>query len=118
MNCWNRRPIEICTGWISISDLVTESFRYLLRKQTLVQRVQIDPESFRIELIDESGRALPKSRLSEGEKQIFAIAVLWGLAHPPQNADGNRQLEYPVPLGILPLAPLRNTPHANRGARR
>jgi DNA sulfur modification protein DndD len=63
-----------------LSDLVTESFRYLLRKQTLIQRVQIDPESFRIDLIDESGRALPKTRLSEGEKQIFAIAVLWGLA--------------------------------------
>ncbi len=63
-----------------LSGLVTESFRYLLRKQTLVQRVQIDPESFRIDLVDESGRLLPKSRLSEGEKQIFAIAVLWGLA--------------------------------------
>ena len=30
-----------------LSELVSDSFRYLLRKKTLVQRVLIDPESFR-----------------------------------------------------------------------
>src|SRR5439155_8597789 len=35
---------------------------------------------FGITLYDNDGRAIPKQRLSEGEKQIFAIAVLWGLA--------------------------------------
>lgn len=63
-----------------LSQLVTESFRYLLRKQTLVERVLIDPESFAITLYDDTGRAIPKQRLSEGEKQIFAISVLWGLS--------------------------------------
>ncbi len=63
-----------------LSELVTESFRYLLRKQTLVQRVLIDPESFAITLYDDTGRAIPKQRLSEGEKQIFAVSVLWGLS--------------------------------------
>jgi hypothetical protein len=33
-----------------------------------------------ITLYDSSGRAIPKQRLSEGEKQIFAVSVLWGLA--------------------------------------
>lgn len=63
-----------------LSDLITESFRFLARKQTLVNRVQIHPETFRIDLLDGAGVLVPKSRLSEGEKQIFAIAVLWGLA--------------------------------------
>ncbi|MFV1965750.1 MAG: DNA sulfur modification protein DndD [Pirellulaceae bacterium] len=63
-----------------LSELITESFRYLLRKQTLVQRVFIDPESFAITLYDDTGRAISKQRLSEGEKQIFAISVLWGLS--------------------------------------
>jgi len=63
-----------------LSELVTESFRYLLRKQTLVQRVLIDPDSFAITLYDDTGRAIPKQRLSEGEKQIFAVSVLWGLS--------------------------------------
>jgi DNA sulfur modification protein DndD len=63
-----------------LSEFVTESFRFLLRKQTLVERIAIDPASFAITLFDSSGFAVPKQRLSEGEKQIFAIAVLWGLA--------------------------------------
>ncbi len=63
-----------------LSDLITESFRYLLRKQTMVERIHIDPTSFAITLYNEAGHALSKERLSEGEKQIFAISVLWGLA--------------------------------------
>ena len=63
-----------------LSAFVTESFRFLLRKQTLVERILIDPATFAITLYDSTGYAIPKQRLSEGEKQIFAIAVLWGLA--------------------------------------
>jgi DNA sulfur modification protein DndD len=63
-----------------LSDLITESFRYLSRKQTMVERIHIDPSSFAITLYSDAGHALSKERLSEGEKQIFAISVLWGLA--------------------------------------
>ena len=63
-----------------LSALITESFRFLLRKQTLVERILIDPATFAITLYDEAGQAIAKQRLSEGEKQIFAISVLWGLA--------------------------------------
>ena len=64
----------------NLSELVTKSFRFLLHKQELVERVVIDPEDFSITLIDKAGAVLPKDRLSEGEKQIFAISVLWGLS--------------------------------------
>jgi DNA sulfur modification protein DndD len=63
-----------------LSELITESFRFLLRKQTLVERIAIHPTTFAIALVDDAGRTLAKQRLSEGEKQIFAISVLWGLA--------------------------------------
>jgi DNA sulfur modification protein DndD len=63
-----------------LSDLITESFRFLLRKQTMVERIHIDPATFAITLENQAGHALAKERLSEGEKQIFAISVLWGLA--------------------------------------
>jgi DNA sulfur modification protein DndD len=63
-----------------LSALITESFRFLLRKQTFIQRISVDPETFSITLYDETGRAIGKHRLSEVEKQIFAISVLWGLA--------------------------------------
>jgi DNA sulfur modification protein DndD len=63
-----------------LSELITESFRYLLRKQTLVERILIDPATFAVTLYDGAGQALSRQRLSEGEKQIFAISMLWGLA--------------------------------------
>jgi len=63
-----------------LSSYVTESFRFLLRKKTLVESVQIDPESFAITLLGTDGTVISKERLSEGEKQIFAVSVLWGLA--------------------------------------
>jgi DNA sulfur modification protein DndD len=63
-----------------LSQLIGDSFRFLLRKKTLVQRVLIDPETFTITLYDDTGRPVPKRRLSEGEKQIFAVSVLWGLS--------------------------------------
>ena len=63
-----------------LSKEVGDAFQFLLRKQSLVERVEINPESFRITLFARGGEILPKERLSEGEKQIFAISVLWGLA--------------------------------------
>ena len=69
-----------------LSGFVTESFRFLLRKQTLVERIVIDPATFSITLFDSTGYAIPKQRLSKGEKQIFAISVLWGLARASARA--------------------------------
>lgn len=63
-----------------LSELITESFLYLLRKQSFIQRIAIDPLTFAITLFDSATQSVPKERLSEGEKQIFAISVLWGLA--------------------------------------
>src|SRR5438309_2885147 len=63
-----------------LSALITESFRFLLRKQTLVERILINPSTFAVTLYDSEGQAIPRQRLSEGEKQLFAVAMLWGLA--------------------------------------
>jgi DNA sulfur modification protein DndD len=63
-----------------LADFISESFRFLLRKKALVQRVVIDPITFSIELEDHAGNRISKQQLSEGEKQIFAVSVLWGLS--------------------------------------
>lgn len=55
-------------------------FNSLARKTNLVADVRIDPTSFATTLIDKSGREMPKASLSAGEKQIYAIAMLWALA--------------------------------------
>ncbi|MBM3740842.1 MAG: DNA sulfur modification protein DndD, partial [Acidobacteria bacterium] len=59
---------------------VTECYNRLARKSDFVRRVDIDPETFAVAVIDKFGRSVPKEDLSSGEKQIFAISMLWGLA--------------------------------------
>ena len=55
-------------------------FNRLARKADLIADVRIDPETFATTLIDRGRREIPKSALSAGEKQIYAIAMLWALA--------------------------------------
>jgi DNA sulfur modification protein DndD len=81
-----------------LENEVTECFRYLLHKSELVQRVTIDSTTFTLSLHDRTGKLLPKHRLSAGEKQLLAIALLWGLARV-----SGRQLPIAIdtPLGRL-----------------
>jgi DNA sulfur modification protein DndD len=59
---------------------VTECFASLSRKKDSVRKVSIDPKNFSITLYDRANNALNKTQLSAGEKQIYAISMLWGLA--------------------------------------
>jgi DNA sulfur modification protein DndD len=63
-----------------LRDAVASCFNRLSRKGDLVARVEIDPRTFVVTLFDKAGTAVPKDELSSGEKQMFAIAMLWGLA--------------------------------------
>lgn len=63
-----------------IEQLVLESFRQLVRKEGLVTGLSIDPSTFALELRGRQGDALTPDRLSAGERQLLAIAILWGLA--------------------------------------
>ena len=64
----------------ALEDLVTERFQHLARKRDLVERVEIDADSFRLTLYAPDGRIIDKSRLSAGEQQILAVAFLWALS--------------------------------------
>ena len=57
-----------------------ESFQQLSRKDDFVQHLRINPETFAVSLYDSRGEIIPKSSLSAGEKQIYAISLLWGMA--------------------------------------
>ncbi len=63
-----------------IERLVLDSLRQLLRKESLISDLKIDPEQFTIELLRKDGRVLPPDRLSAGERQLLAVSILWGLA--------------------------------------
>lgn len=59
---------------------VLDSFRRLMRKQGLVCDLHIDKESFDLTLVDADGAQVRPERLSAGERQLLAVAILWGLA--------------------------------------
>lgn len=63
-----------------IEQFVLESYKQLLRKESFVTRLAIHPESFVLTLYGRDGRELSPERLSAGERQLLAIALLWGLA--------------------------------------
>jgi DNA sulfur modification protein DndD len=62
-----------------LQDAVSKSFNTLCRKKDSLRRVAIDPKDFSVTLYDKQGRPLPKSQLSAGEKQIYAVSMLWAL---------------------------------------
>lgn len=80
-------------------------FNHLARKGDLIADVSIDPSTFAATLIDRDGREIPKASLSAGEKQVYAIAMLWALA----GTSGR-----PLPMIIdTPLARLDSEHRAN-----
>jgi DNA sulfur modification protein DndD len=81
-----------------LEEEVKNCFLYLLHKSDLVHRIAIDAKSFRLSLYDLNGKPVPKHRLSAGEKQLLAIAFLWGLA----KVSGKRlPVAIDTPLGRL-----------------
>jgi DNA sulfur modification protein DndD len=63
-----------------LRDHFRECFAVLSRKEDMLRDVRIDPETFYVTFCDSSLRPIEKSELSAGEKQIYAIAMLWALA--------------------------------------
>ncbi|HEV7836864.1 MAG TPA: hypothetical protein VGO75_02260, partial [Gemmatimonadaceae bacterium] len=61
-------------------------FNRLSRKGELLSKITIDRHSFRVRVIRWDQTELPKERLSAGEKQLLAIAILWALAQASQRA--------------------------------
>ena len=88
-----------------LADCVTECCQRLAHKQGLVNRVELDRESLTFSLYDVEGQTIYRPLLSAGEKQILAIALLWGLGR----ASGR---EIPIMIDT-PLARL-DTEHRDR----
>ena len=63
-----------------LSSTVTECFKKLVEKDTLVSRIEIDPISLDVTIYDFDGNELLKNQLSAGEQQMFAVSIVWALA--------------------------------------
>lgn len=63
-----------------VSELITDAFLRLVRKESLIKSIEIDPASFELTLTKPDGELIENEQLSHGERQILAYAVLWGLS--------------------------------------
>jgi DNA sulfur modification protein DndD len=84
-----------------LSEKITEEFRALMRKQLLVKEVRVHPETYDVTIVGGHGKQLPMERLSAGERQLLAIAVLSALIR-------ERRGQFPVVVDT-PLARLDRT---------
>lgn len=81
-----------------LSNMISAEFAALMRKRKLVSRVQVDPESYAVSIVAPDGHELPMARLSAGERQLLAVAVLSALIR-------ERKGQFPVAVDT-PLARL------------
>jgi DNA sulfur modification protein DndD len=59
---------------------VLEACQTLFHKSDLIADIRIDPATYALTLIASDGRTIETGSLSAGERQLFAVALLWGLA--------------------------------------
>jgi len=74
-----------------LEGLILEAFQLLVRKPDLVGRIALDSETMAVSLFTPDELPLLTTQLSAGERQLLAVAMLWGLAR----ASGR-----PVPVVI------------------
>ena len=67
-----------------LQEKTFEMYRQLSSRSGLIKDLLIDPKTYEVSLHDRHGYAIRKSGLSAGEKEIFAISLLWGLAQTSQ----------------------------------
>jgi DNA sulfur modification protein DndD len=63
-----------------LEKLIRDGFETLLRKKSFVKSVSISPETFHLTIQIVGEGEVPASKLSAGERQLLAVAVLWALA--------------------------------------
>jgi DNA sulfur modification protein DndD len=63
-----------------LEQLVLESYQVLMRKKSIVSGIRINAESFEPTLYGKDRNNVPLDRLSAGERQLLAVAILWALS--------------------------------------
>jgi DNA sulfur modification protein DndD len=67
-----------------LQEKTFEMFRLISSRSDLIKDITIDQDSYEIRITDRNGHEIRKSALSAGEKEVFAISLLWGLAQTSQ----------------------------------
>ncbi len=60
--------------------LILESFHQMIRKDQFINKIEIDPKSYSLTVYTANNEAILPESLSAGERQLLAVAILWGLS--------------------------------------
>ncbi len=63
-----------------LQEEFTNIFKVVHRKDDMISRIKIDPETFNVTLYDRKDKVINKNSLSSGELEIYAMSMLWALA--------------------------------------
>lgn len=63
-----------------LQEKTFEMYKQLSSKSGLIKDISINDKTYEIKIRDRSGHEIKKSGLSAGEKEVFAVSLLWGLA--------------------------------------
>lgn len=81
-----------------LSHRILSCFQSMVGKTSMIHEIQIDPRTLDLKLVDDAGAELLKNQLSAGEKQLFAVSIIWGLA---QCSGYEMPVVIDTPLGRL-----------------
>lgn len=88
-----------------LQEKTYEMYKLLSSKSGLIKDISINDKTYEITIMDRNGQEIKKSGLSAGEKEVFAIALLWGLAQ-------TSELKLPIIIDT-PLSRLDSTHRDN-----
>jgi DNA sulfur modification protein DndD len=88
-----------------LQEKTFEMYRLLSSRSGLIKDIVIDDKTYEVRITDRNGHEIKKSALSAGEKEVFAVSLLWGLAQ-------TSQLKLPIIIDT-PLSRLDSTHRDN-----
>ena len=88
-----------------LQEKTFEMYRLLSSRSGLIKDIIIDEKTYEVRISDRNGHEIKKSGLSAGEKEVFAVSLLWGLAQ-------TSQLKLPIVIDT-PLSRLDSTHRDN-----
>ena len=88
-----------------LQEKTFEMYRVLSSRSGLIKDIVIDDKTFEVRITDRNGHEIRKSAMAAGEKEIFAISLLWGLAQ-------TSELKLPIIIDT-PLSRLDSTHRDN-----
>ena len=68
-----------------LEKFIFDCFNTLLRKKDLVKKIKIDTNNYELKIYDKKGYEINSENLSAGERQLLAVAILWGLTKASTN---------------------------------